>query len=580
MKIVPVLLDSRPAYLSPDAAGLSLLLMPLERGTLLSYLRSRLAAVTPDHLTVLRTFMAGRDYMDAVLRACPDVERVLPAVDFWRDLGSCEPSDWLLMCDPRFVPVSGFDLGGSLLDDSSDLSAVIHFVAMNRLTGGTVERIQLDAASRVRRIQRYYDSATWPLSKGVVCSLVPAAAALLTRDLRWSSLTELRTALVSRGVPSRDRTLGDGAFDLTVESGLLALNEQLILDAVGNGDSLAERRVHWNEPNVNDAARVIGPVAIHGGAVVEEGALIVGPSTIGAGAVVGRNAVLAQSLVASGASVAPSTTVRHRVVTSHGPPGQPALPRTQSGLPAIPVRLRDARRSEPIYPQAKALVEPFLASLALLLLSPLMIVIGLLVKLTSRGSVLYGDRREGKDGRVFRCWKFRTMIKEASLLQRGLYVQNQVDGPQFNLANDPRITAIGRWLRPTSLDELPQLINVALAQMSLVGPRPSPFRENQTCIPWRQGRLSVRPGVTGLWQVCRSTRAAGDFHQWIYYDLLYIRSASFWVDLKIIFATVLTLGGRGHVPLSWIVPPERYYERRLAARDSSALTIWRLWSHT
>jgi lipopolysaccharide/colanic/teichoic acid biosynthesis glycosyltransferase len=337
--------------------------------------------------------------------------------------------------------------------------------------------------------------------------------------------------------------------------------------------------VQWNEPTVDDTARVIGPVALHGGAVVEEDALIVGPATIGAGAVVGRGAVVAQSLVASGASVAPGTTVRHRVVTSHQRPSLPAPPRTQSDPQAIPVRLRDESRSEPRYLQAKALVEPILASLALLLLSPLMIVIGLLVKLTSRGPVLYGDSREGKDGRVFQCWKFRTMIKGAPVLQRGLYAKSQVDGPQFKLANDPRITAIGSWLRPSSLDELPQLINVAHVQMSLVGPRPSPFRENQTCIPWRQGRLSVRPGITGLWQVCRNTRAAGDFHQWIYYDLLYIRNASLLVDLKIIAATVLTLGGRGHVPLSWIIAPERYSERRLARRDSPALTIRRLWTH-
>ena len=137
---------------------------------------------------------------------------------------------------------------------------------------------------------------------------------------------------------------------------------------------------------------------------------------------------------------------------------------------------------------------------------------------------------------------------------------NQMDGPQFKMDRDPRVTRLGRMLRAISLDELPQLLNVAVGQMSLVGPRPSPFRENQMCIPWREARLSVRPGITGLWQVCRHERATGDFHQWIYYDLLYVRHMSPWVDLKILFATVITLGGKGHVPLSWVIPPSKFQE--------------------
>jgi lipopolysaccharide/colanic/teichoic acid biosynthesis glycosyltransferase len=107
---------------------------------------------------------------------------------------------------------------------------------------------------------------------------------------------------------------------------------------------------------------------------------------------------------------------------------------------------------------------------------------------------------------------------------------------------------MGRILRITNLDELPQLFNVLLGEMSLVGPRPSPFRENQICVPWREARLSVRPGITGLWQVARHDRAAGDFHQWIEYDLLYVQHFTFWLDLKILAATLLTAGGKlGHV---------------------------------
>ena len=194
------------------------------------------------------------------------------------------------------------------------------------------------------------------------------------------------------------------------------------------------------------------------------------------------------------------------------------------------------------------------AALGLLLLSPLLLLIALLSKLESKGPVFYGDRREGLGGRVFKCLKFRTMFAGADAQQRELLAKNEVDGPQFKLARDPRVTRLGRILRMLSLDELPQLVNVLLLEMSLVGPRPSPFRENQLCIPWREARLSVRPGITGLWQICRNRRAQGDFHQWIHFDLLYVEHVSFLVDLKILAATVFTLAGQWPAPLSWIIP--------------------------
>src|SRR5690606_30221033 len=124
------------------------------------------------------------------------------------------------------------------------------------------------------------------------------------------------------------------------------------------------------------------------------------------------------------------------------------------------------------------------SDLVVIVLSPLFLLTALLIKLDSRGPVLYGDRREGKGGAPFRCWKFRTMVPGADVQQRRLYQRNQVDGPQFKLERDTRVTRVGRWLRRTNIDELPQLFNVVLGQMSLIGPRPSPFRENQICVPW------------------------------------------------------------------------------------------------
>ena len=213
-------------------------------------------------------------------------------------------------------------------------------------------------------------------------------------------------------------------------------------------------------------------------------------------------------------------------------------------------------------------MEPIVALVALILLAPLVGLVALIVKLDSRGPIFYGDKREGKGGRVFRCWKFRTMIVHADARQRELIAKNEMDGPQFKLARDPRVTRIGRILRPLSIDEIPQLFNVVVGQMSFVGPRPSPFRENQMCVPWREGRLSVRPGITGLWQVCRHDRSVGDFHQWIYYDLLYVRHMSPLVDLKIVLATLVTLGGKWSVPLDWILARQKFNDRRRSQRDS------------
>ena len=140
------------------------------------------------------------------------------------------------------------------------------------------------------------------------------------------------------------------------------------------------------------------------------------------------------------------------------------------------------------------------------------------------------------------------MQEGAHGLQHLLKAQDKLDGPHFKLDGDPRLTPVGRILRSLNVDELPQLFNVLRGDMSLVGPRPSPFRENQICVPWREGRLSVRPGVTGLWQICRKNRSSGDFHQWIEYDLLYVQQISLWLDLKILVATVVTIAGRVPVP--------------------------------
>jgi exopolysaccharide biosynthesis polyprenyl glycosylphosphotransferase len=184
-------------------------------------------------------------------------------------------------------------------------------------------------------------------------------------------------------------------------------------------------------------------------------------------------------------------------------------------------------------------VMDFLISLLLLIIfSPLMVVIAILIKLTSPGPVVFTQKRIGLNKRIFNIYKFRTMVMNAEELMADLEKMNEVSGPVFKIRHDPRITPLGRFLRKTSLDELPQLINVFKGDMSLVGPRPLPLRDyegfNQD---WHRRRFSVPPGITCLWQV--KGRNSIPFEKWMELDMEYIDNWTFWLDIKILFKTVL-----------------------------------------
>lgn len=180
----------------------------------------------------------------------------------------------------------------------------------------------------------------------------------------------------------------------------------------------------------------------------------------------------------------------------------------------------------------------FLGAMTLLiLLAPLMSIIALLIKLTSPGSVLFIQERVGLNKRRFNMFKFRTMVVDAVAQQTKLEMLNEAAGPVFKIKNDPRLTSFGRWLRKTSLDELPQLFNILLGDLSLVGPRPLPERDFQKFNKlWFNRRFSVKPGITCIWQI--SGRSETSFDQWILQDLEYIDQWSLGLDFKILFMTI------------------------------------------
>ncbi|HEY1958252.1 MAG TPA: sugar transferase [Polyangiaceae bacterium] len=184
------------------------------------------------------------------------------------------------------------------------------------------------------------------------------------------------------------------------------------------------------------------------------------------------------------------------------------------------------------------------SSVAIALLSPLMIAIAVLVKLTSKGPILFKQERVGLYGRPFHMLKFRSMVVNAEELKAKLMAMNERSGPVFKMQRDPRVTALGRFIRKYSIDELPQFINVLRGEMTIVGPRPPVPREVLQYEAWQRRRLSVRPGITCVWQV--SGRDEIGFEEWMYLDMQYIDNWSLGQDFQLVFKTVpVVLFGKG-----------------------------------
>lgn len=211
-----------------------------------------------------------------------------------------------------------------------------------------------------------------------------------------------------------------------------------------------------------------------------------------------------------------------------------------------PVMYFRAQAASPTQLLFKQILDYVGGAFLLFVLSPVFLVVALAVKLTSPGPLLYIQQRAGLNGRPFRLYKFRSMVVDADARKADLAALNEMTGPVFKVANDPRVTPIGRLLRRHSLDELPQLFNVIKGDMSLVGPRPLPVDEIARISDYaHRRRLSVKPGLTCLWQV-QGRNDIADFEDWVRLDLNYIDDWSFWLDLRILLATVpVALFGRG-----------------------------------
>ena len=282
----------------------------------------------------------------------------------------------------------------------------------------------------------------------------------------------------------------------------------------------------WTRPDatVHRVRKVRGSVWADTEATLDRETDFVGPSWIGAGRqLTKQESVIGPAILWDDPLARPATEhVQWQQLEPTQVFDRPIRPREKSDL----------------YRRVKRMFDLTAATVTILLLSPILPLIMLAIYMEDGRPFFFIHRRESTGGRTFGCIKFRSMYKNADQIKEQLVDQNQVDGPQFYIEHDPRVTRVGRVLRKFHLDELPQLINVLIGEMSIVGPRPSPYEENQFCPSWREARLSTPPGVTGLWQVMRTRRHGLDFQEWIKYDIEYVQNASFRLDLWIVGKTV------------------------------------------
>ncbi|MGL5695344.1 MAG: sugar transferase [Peptostreptococcaceae bacterium] len=198
--------------------------------------------------------------------------------------------------------------------------------------------------------------------------------------------------------------------------------------------------------------------------------------------------------------------------------------------------------SNKVYLILKRCMDIIASLFGIILLSPIFLIVSLLIKLEDpKGKVIFSQRRNGINGKEFNMYKFRSMVYNAEELLEELQEYNEQSGPVFKMKNDPRITRIGRIIRKTSIDELPQLYNVLIGDMSIVGPRPPIPKEVLQYNEYQMQRLFVKPGLTCYWQV--GGRNEIGFDEWVEMDIKYIKDRNLWIDIKLIFKTIFVLFG-------------------------------------
>lgn len=431
-------------------------------------------------------------------------------------------ADLFLLVEPEQLVL--FDLESMADRIAWRNAAVTRLRVVRRSDEGYDERVETDDDGGVLRITRRYRARTVAAWRVLIVRRADYAATWARAESRRAAWTEIRGRAGLSHVDVLKRPGGCWTLGRPEEE----------------RDLVAALVARWRDPDraIEGIVRVAEGVWAAKGDRIDPAAIAIGPAWIGrSGAASGEECLVGPTWRGDRDPAYPPARVRAIREIEPGESG------AEGGAPNVPRR----RRRRPVYGAAKRLTDIALSGCGLIALAPLFLLAALAVAIDDGRPIFFGHRRQSRTGRPFRCWKFRTMARDADAIRARLLEENRCDGPQFFIADDPRVTRVGRVLRRFQIDELPQLWNVLVGQMSLVGPRPSPDDENQICAPWREIRLSVRPGITGLWQIRRTRRPGVDFQEWIRYDVEYVENSGWLYDMKILFLTIGTLmPGRRH----------------------------------
>jgi lipopolysaccharide/colanic/teichoic acid biosynthesis glycosyltransferase len=421
------------------------------------------------------------------------------------------------------------------------------------------ENLLVERDGWVQRVNRVYGAnrpaQRIPLDRDWPALTIISAAALqkLTNLALPQRLNQWPLVMLRAGMRTQGAALVGKCFDLHEREQIHELADAILRHRpqwlVESGNLTEKQPKVWlgRGVKVPRSAELIGPLAIGDDVEIGEDAVVVGPTVIGPRSRISPGVVVRRGFVPPDTEVGSGSIGLANVIQSNNHSAVALMP-PRMALER-PIRLAKvieaAGRPRPLsdfrqqaYVFTKRAID-IVGSLAFLLFTlPFYAFIAIAIKINSPGPVFYAHLRQGRGGKNFKCWKFRTMVTNADEIKAKLMAQNEVDGPQFKIKRDPRIFWVGSWLRKLNIDEWPQFFNVLVGDMSIVGPRPSPDRENQMCPAWREARLSVRPGITGLWQVSRKREVETDFQEWIYYDVQYVKKQSLWLDIKILFKTI------------------------------------------
>jgi lipopolysaccharide/colanic/teichoic acid biosynthesis glycosyltransferase len=452
---------------------------------------------------------------------------------------------WLIISNGRYLDEINLDLLEPLLKDET---VDIIGVSFDTHLRGFREKLRLDRERKTIGFQRYYDdscvpvplSDNWPHRVFVRRSLVKSWDTL---PLSYRALLKICRDLQAE---VKEYRIGGNPVDLTQGSQVLRLFKDK-QDAICMGEHETVKNsyctcVHASNGKLSPMCRCYGHAWIGREVKIDPSVTLIGPVIIGDRVSIGKQAVIDTSIVGPDSRIESHSYISNTIMLADQKPIK------ADGL----FDLEQRKRSDNTHRFKKWPVNSYIRCLkrildiifavnVLLLFLPVIPVIALAIKINSPGPIFYRARRQGLHGKEFNCLKFRTMKVGADQLQDKLRNINEVDGPQFKMTDDPRISAVGRFLRETYLDEIPQFFNVLMGQMSVVGPRPSPKNENTHCPRWRDARLSVRPGVTGLWQLLRTREPSKDFQEWIHYDVEYVRRVSLKLDIEICCKTGLLM---------------------------------------